>query len=431
MKSQKLLLAASLMSLSAAAPAAGRMIRPRNEAPVDANQALADLSAAFSEFRTTNDARIAAVENNQGTAELEAKLTRIEASIQTAEEALATHATQLAAGAGSAGSDNRVVDQAYTDNFTNFMRTSADGTVAPDVLNALRRSTGADGGFTAPVEWDRSILEAQVELSPMRQICNVQTVSGAGFEKLVNTKGTAAGWVGEEDARPQTAAAAFAKLGFGWGEIYAMPAATQTILEDSELDLEAWLAGEVAEAFTLMENSAFVAGNGTNKPRGLLTYGVGGAHENRNPLGPVGTVNSGSAAAVTSDAIIDLTYAPTSRYMQDARFIMNRATMATIRKLTDGDGNYLWQPTYVAGQPSTLCGYSLTEVADMPDLAANALPIAFGDFKKGYSIYDRRGVSILRDPYTAKPYVLFYTTKRVGGAVVDPNAFFMMKVAAG
>ena len=418
------------MSLAASAPAAGRLIRPRAEAPVDATQALADLNKAFNEFRATNDARIAAVENNKGTADLENKLTKIEASIQTAEDALKLHATQLAAGAGGAASDGRIVDQAYTDNFTNFMRTSADGNVAPDVLNALKRSVGADGGFTAPVEWDRTILEAQVELSPMRQICNVQSVTGSGFEKLVNTKGTAAGWVGEEDARPQTAAAAFAKLGFGWGEIYAMPAATQTILEDSELDLEAWLAGEVAEAFTLMENSAFIAGDGTNKPRGLLTYGVGGAHETRNPLGPVGTVASGDAAAITSDAIIDLTYAPTSRYMQNARFIMNRATMATIRKLTDGDGNYLWQPTYVAGQPSTLSGYSLTEVADMPDLAANSLPIAFGDFKAGYSIYDRRGVSILRDPYTAKPYVLFYTTKRVGGAVVDPNAFFMMKVAA-
>ena len=258
----------------------------------------------------------------------------------------------------------------------------------------------------------------------------MQSVTGAGFEKLINTKGTAAGWVTEEAGRPQTAAAGFTKLGFGWGEIYAMPAATQTILDDSEIDLEAWLAGEVAEAFTLMENTAFIAGDGVEKPRGMLTYVNGGTNANRNPLGEVGVVNSGGAAAITSDAIIDLTYKPTSRYMQNARFIMNRATMATIRKLTDGDGNYLWQPTYVAGQPSSLCGYSLTEVADMPDLAAGSLPIAFGDFKAGYSIFDRKGVSLLRDPYSAKPYVLFYTTKRVGGAVVDPNAFFAMKVAA-
>lgn len=427
MRKASLTIAASLMALVATAPAGLAMT---NDGPADAVQAIADLNTAFNSFRETNDARIEAIENNKGTAELDAKLTKIEASIKSAEDALAKHATALAAGGGSAGSDNRVADQSYTDNFNEFMRTNADAQVAPDVLNVLRRSDDADGGHLAPQEWDRTILEAQVELSPIRQICNVQSVTGKGFDKLINTKGTAAGWVGEEDARPQTAAAAFAKLGFGWGELYAMPAATQTILEDAEIDLEAWLSGEVAETFTLLENGAFIAGDGTNKPRGMLTYVAGAANAARNPLGSVGVVNSGAAAAITSDAIIDLTYKPTSRYMQNSRFIMNRATMATIRKLTDGDGNYLWQPTYVAGQPSTLCGYALTEIADMPDAAANALPIAFGDFRAGYTIFDRKGISLLRDPYTAKPYVLFYTTKRVGGAVVDPNAFFAMKVAA-
>lgn len=436
MNRKTLLAAASLVSLAShaqASPLASRMISPRNEGPSDMAAALAAIqtvNTAFEEMKATNDERIKALEENKGVAELEAKLSRIEATIVEAEKTLERHATALASGGGTQAGGQRVVDQTYTDNFTRFMRTSADGNVAPDVLNALRRSVDTEGGHLAPVEWDRTMLEAQVELSPIRQICNVQSVSGAGFDKLINTKGTAAGWVTEEAGRPQTAAAGFTKLGFGWGEIYAMPAATQTILDDSEVDLEAWLAGEVAEAFTLMENAAFIAGDGTAKPRGMLTYVAGGVNETRNPLGSVGVVNSGAAAAITSDALIDLTYKPTSRYMQNARYIMNRATMGRIRLLTDGQGNYLWQPTYVAGQPSSLNGYPLTEVADMPDMAAGALPIAFGDFRAGYTIFDRKGVSLLRDPYSAKPYVLFYTTKRVGGACVDPNAYFAMRVAA-
>ena len=418
-----------MMSLMASAPAQGRIIRPRNEAPLDAAEALQALHEAVNEQRTSFEARIAAVEAGQGTAELDERIARIEASIVEAEEALAAHATALAAGGGQPGGDPRIADPDVTNAFNDFFRQGEDR-IEPDVRNALRRSSDADGGYLAPVEWDRTILEAQVELSPIRQISNVQSVSGAGFEKLINTKGTAAGWVTEEAARPQTAAAAFTKLGFGWGEIYAMPAATQTILDDAEVDLEEWLADEVAEAFTLMENAAFIAGNGVAKPRGLLTYVEGGVNQDRNPLGRVGTVSSGAAAAVTSDAIISMTYEPTSRYMQDARFIMNRRTRGVIRVLKDGNGNYLWQPTAAAGEPSTLFGYALTEIADMPDLAAGALPIAFGDFRQGYTIYDRKGVKLLRDPYTAKPYVLFYTTKRVGGAVTDPNAFRIMKVEA-
>lgn len=436
MKSQaQLMAAASLMSLASAAPYGSRMIRPRAEAPVDATKALADLHEAVKAMRETNDKRLKVLETNDTTrneslAELDNRLEEIQASINNAETALAEHATKLAAGGGAASGDSRVADQAYTDNFERMMRTFGDANVAPDVLNALRRSDDADGGYLAPSEWDRTILEAQVELSPIRQIVNVQSVTGAGFDKLINTKGTAAGWIDEEGARPQTAAAGFAKLGFGWGELYAMPAATQTILEDAEVDLETWLAGEVAEAMTLLENAAFIGGDGTNKPRGMLTYVAGAANAARNPLGSVATVSSGNASALTSDALISMTYKPKSRYMNNARWIMNRATMNQVRLLTDGQGNYLWQPTFTAGQPSSLNGYPLTEIADMPDLAANALPIAFGDFRQGYTIFDRKGVTLLRDPYTAKPYVLFYTTKRVGGACVDPEAYFAMRIEA-
>lgn len=430
---RSLMIAASLMALSASATQFGpSFIQPRNDGsnPPDAAKIVAEIQAAFEEMKTANNQRLTALESNQDVTALNAKIATLEDTIQKAENSLSELATKLAAGGVSNGQDPRIVDPTYTENFNNFFRTTSDGTVAPDVMNALRRSVDTEGGYLAPVEWDRTIVEAQVEISPLRQICTVKSVTGAGFSKLVNTKGTQGGWVGEGQARPQTNAANFQTMGFGWGELYAMPAATQTILDDSEINVEAWLADEVAETFTLLENSAFIAGDGENKPRGLLTYVPGGVNENRNPLGSVGVVNSGSAEGITSDAIITLTYKPTSRYMQNAKFIMNRATMSAIRLLTDGDGNYLWQPTYAAGQPSTLCGYPVIEVADMPDAVANSYPIAFGDFKAGYEIYDRKGVSLLRDPYTAKPFVLFYTTKRVGGACVDPNAYFAMKVAA-
>lgn len=421
---------ASLAALAMSAPSAMiGGVRNDEPAPKSAEALMTELHGAFNEYRTANDDRMTAIENNKGTAELDAKIAKLENAMSEAEAGLAAFATQIASGA--VGSEqSRVVDQAYTDNFNSFMRLDGDRQVPSDISNVLQKTPDSDGGYLVPTEWDRSIQDALVEVSAIRQLVNVQTVSGGGFKKLINLKGTAAGWVGETDARPQTASATFDELDIGWGEIYAMPAATQNLLDDASIDIEKWLAGEVQEAFMLKENPAFVAGDGVKKPRGFLTYVPGGVNADRHPLGSLGLIASGGAAAVTTDAIIDMVYSPAKKYRARAQWAMNRLSLAAVRKLTDSEGNYLWQPTLAAGQPSTLAGYGIAEIEDMPDLAANAFPIAFGDFKAGYSIFDRQGVSILRDPYTNKPYVLFYTTKRVGGAVTDPNAIKVMKIAA-
>ena len=422
--------AVSLAALALSAPSAliGG-VRNDDPKPKSAEALMTELHGAFNDYRTANDERMTAIENNKGTAELDAKIAKLENAMSEAEAGLAKFATQIAAGA--AGSEaSRVEDQAYTDSFNSFMRLDGDRQVPSEISNVLRKTPDSDGGYLVPTEWDRSIQDALVEVSAIRQLVNVQNVTGGGFKKLVNLKGTASGWVGETDARPQTASATFDELDIGWGELYAMPAATQNLLDDAAIDMEAWLAGEVQESFMLKENPAFVAGDGEKKPRGFLSYVPGGANADRHPLGSLGLIASGGASTVTTDSIIDMVYSPAKKYRARAQWAMNRLSLAAVRKLTDTEGNYLWQPTLAAGQPSTLAGYGIAEIEDMPDLAANAFPIAFGDFKAGYTIFDRAGVTILRDPYTNKPYVLFYTTKRVGGAVTDPNAIKVMKIAA-
>ena len=284
--------------------------------------------------------------------------------------------------------------------------------------------------YLAPIEWDRTITNKLVEVSPMRQIAQVQSISGAGFKKVFNLGGTGSGWVGETAARPQTATGTFGVLNYVPGEIYANPAATQQILDDAEIDLEAWLANEVETEFALQEGIAFVAGNGVNKPTGFLTYAEGAANATAHPFGAIPTTTVAAVAAFTSDELIDLVYSLPGALSQNARFVMNRNTLARIRKLKDGDGNYLWQPSYQAGQPQQVLAFPVTEMAAMPNVAAGAYPIAFGDFKRGYLIVDRTGIRVLRDPYTNKPYVHFYTTKRVGGGLADPQALRALRMAA-
>jgi HK97 family phage major capsid protein len=214
-------------------------------------------------------------------------------------------------------------------------------------------------------------------------------------------------------------------------ELYAMPAATSALLEDSVVDLDQWIAGEVDAAFAAQEGAAFVSGDGSNKPCGLLNYDQ--VAESAWEWGKIGYLATGVSAALPashpSDKLIDLVYALKAGYRQNASWLMNRRTQAMVRKLKDADGNYLWAPPAVAGQRATLLGFPLVEAEDMPDVAANSTSIAFGDFSRGYLVVDRTGVRVLRDPYSAKPYVLFYTTKRVGGGIQDFDAIKLMKFA--
>lgn len=292
-----------------------------------------------------------------------------------------------------------------------------------------------DGGYTAPVEWDRRITDALAEVTPMRRYAGVQRVTGQGFKHLYNLHGTGSGWVGETDARPETDTPKFGEYEFAFGELYANPGVTQRILEDSEIDIAAWLAQEVNLKFSQEEGVAFLSGDGVNKPKGVLMYDAAAEAalpvNRRHPLGAIEETNSGDANGLTPDGLVNLIYeSPTDRVTAGSRFYMNRKTHSAVRLMKDGQGNFLWQPPFQLGQPATLLGYGLAEMNGMPDVAADAIPVMFGDMSEGYRIFDRVGVQVLRDPYTAKPFVLFYTRKRVGGGLWNPEYLRYHRIAA-
>ncbi|MEC4337675.1 phage major capsid protein [Stenotrophomonas pavanii] len=389
----------------------------------DVKALVESLNKAFADFKAEHTKQLEEIKKGNADALQALKVDNINADITRLQAAVDQANTQMAAfqmGGGGVGSG--VADAEYTESFRAHFRKG-------EVQAALNKGADNEGGYLAPVEWDRTITDRLVILSDMRQLATVQPCSGAGLTKLFNMGGTASGWVGEAAPRPQTGTAQFAVLGFGWGEIYANPAATQQLLDDAEIDLEAWLAGEVETEFAKQEGDAFWSGDGVNKPFGILTYVDGGANAAKHPFGAIKAVNSGLAAGINGDSILDLVYDLPSAFTAGAKFSMNRKTQGVVRKLKDAQGNYLWQPSLVAGQPSTLAGFAVQDVAAVPDVAANAIAMLFGDFKQTYTVYDRKGVRVLRDPYTNKPYVMFYTTKRVGGGVHNPEPMRALKIA--
>jgi HK97 family phage major capsid protein len=299
-------------------------------------------------------------------------------------------------------------------------------------LEAMSVGSNPDGGYVVPLEIEQTIDRVLAKVSPIRALATVRQIGSNVYRKPVSTTDAGTGWVAETDARPQTSTPALAAIDFPAMELYAMPAATQTLLDDAEVNIEEWLASEVQTVFAEQEGAAFINGNGTTQPKGILSYtNIADASW---VWGDLGYIASGAAGAFASsnpsDELLDLAYAPKQAYRANATWVMNRKTEAAIRKFKDSTGNYIWQPATVAGQPASLFGFPVAVAEDMPDIAANSYSIAFGDFARGYLVVDRVGIHVLRDPYSAKPYVLFYTTKRVGGGVQNFEAIKLMKFAA-
>jgi len=268
------------------------------------------------------------------------------------------------------------------------------------------------------------IVATVFESSPVRAVAAVETIGSDSLELLVDKDEAGAGWVAETEARAETASPDLAKIAIPAHEIYAEPRATQKLIDDASIDVETWLAGKVAEKFARTENTAFVNGSGVGQPRGFLTYPAGTA------WGQIEQINSGSAGAVTADGLLDLQHALKEAHGAGAVWLANRLVLRDIRKLKDANGQYLWQPGLRLDGQETLLGRPIHAASDMPVAAANSLSVAIGDFRSGYQIVDRIGIRVLRDPFTAKPYVKFYTTKRVGGDVVDFQAIKLQKLAA-
>jgi HK97 family phage major capsid protein len=309
--------------------------------------------------------------------------------------------------------------------FDGFLRSGA--TVE---MKAFTGVTGDAGGFAVPREIDATIDRLLIAASLIRAIAHVVKVGSAGYRKLVTSGGTPSGWAAEAAARPETATPVFAEIAPPMGELYANPSASQAMLDDAAFDVEAWLAGEIAAEFARAEGAAFVNGSGVNRPKGFLQAPTGTAGDATRAFGTLQYLASGAAgdfAANPQERLIDLVQALRAPYRQGACFVMNAATLARIRKFKTADGAFVWQPSLSAGQPATLLGYPVVEAEDMPDIAANALAIAFGNFKAGYLITERAETGILRDPYSNKPFVSFYATKRVGGCVTNSEAIKLMK----
>lgn len=315
--------------------------------------------------------------------------------------------------------------------FDRYIRKGLETGIGDLEAKALTIGADAEGGYAVPEELDRMIERLLKDASPIRRIANVVEIGSANYRKLVNLTGAAAGWVSETGARTETTAPTFAEVVPPLGELYANPAATQAMLDDAFFNVEDWIAEELAIEFGVQEGAAFVDGNGTDKPKGFLTYPTAATDDAARAFGTlehVATgVDGGFPATDPGDILIDLIYALRPVYRAGAAFVMNTNLVAEIRKFKDADGDYLWRPGLVDGTPPTLLGYPVIEAEDMPDVAANSLSVAFGNFARGYTITDRMGTRILRDPFSNKPFVHFYATKRTGGAVVNSEAIKLLK----
>lgn len=404
-----------------------KFAEPRLETKVaaggDLNGVMAELMSAFEEFKSTNDERLAELEK-RGSADtlLDAKLDKLNAVLDGHKSALDRAAVEKARPALEGG--RAVEGDEYKDAFSAYVKRGEE--------KALSVGSNPDGGYLVPAQTETEITRLLTGISPMRAICGVRQVSSSVYKKPITVTGPQVGWVGETAARNQTNAQVIDELSFPTTELYAMPAATQAFLDDAVVDVGQWIAEEVNAAFAEQETMAFILGDGVNKPAGFLDADTV-AEDNRawDKLGYIATGEEGGfssgAAGDASDVLVDLVYALKAGYRQNATWLMNRRTQAVVRKLKDADGGYLWQPAGTPDGRASLMGFPLVEAEDMPDIDVDSFSIAFGDFRRGYLIVDRQGVNVLRDPYSAKPYVLFYTTKRVGGGVADFDAIKLLK----
>ena len=299
-------------------------------------------------------------------------------------------------------------------------------------LKSVTGAVAADGGFAVPREIDAMIAAQLKTISPIRSVAQIVQTGTAGYRKLITNSTANSGWVSETGARPETLTSKFNEIVPPMGELYANPSASQAMLDDAAFELEAWLADEIATEFARAEGAAFINGSGTNQPKGFLQVPTALTTDATRAFGTLQHTVTGNASGFDTTPelkLIDLVHSLRAAHRQGAVFVMNTKTLAAVRKFKAADGTFLWQPGIFENAPARLLGYPVIEAEDMPDVAANALPIAFGNFRNGYIIAERKATSILRDPYTNKPYVNFYATKRIGGQVLDSDAIKLLKIS--
>lgn len=385
----------------------------------DIKNTLEGIQSAFNELKNTNEAKLSefATKGSVDTL-IEEKMARINDEI--------TDLQKKSQRPNLNGSEVNPAEVEHKNAWAKWARKGA----GEYELEALERKavtiTGTDGaglatgGYLMPKTVEAGIYTTLETLSPIRSEATVVSVSSDDYRFLAGNGTFESGWVGETDPRPETATNTLGEVRVPMGEIYANPHASQRALDDAAFNLDAYMVDETARAFAKKENTAFITGDGSNKPQGILT------------TTGLTTVKSGVAAGLptSGDAYLAMIYALPAAYRAGAKFIMASASQLSVRTMKDTTGNYIWQHSLVAGAPQTIGGFDIVEVEDMDAVAAGKLPVVFGNIKVGYLIADRIGIRTLRDPYSKKPYVGFYSTKRVGGMVKDKAAFVAMKIGA-
>ncbi|MCA9482952.1 MAG: phage major capsid protein [Nitrospina sp.] len=394
----------------------------------DVKRLVENINQSFLEFKTKNDQRLAELERGRRDPLLKSQVDTLSREVQDLSEMknrmehLETRLSRPALEPGKRNNDPAARERKeITLRYLRF----GENALSADEVKLLSVDSDPQGGYWVSPEMSHQIVEQVFETSPMRNVATVETISTDALEIPEDLGEADVGWTSETGVRTETATPTIGVRRIPVHEIYAMPKATQQLLDDARVNVEDWLARKIALRMGNTENTAFINGDGTDKPRGILTYPAGTA----NP-GQVRQVNSGHASQLTADGLRTMFYALKTPYIKNAQWLMARPTIEAIAKLKDGGGDYLWEPGLKAGEPQRLLGHPVERMEDMPAVAANSLSIAFGDWKQAYTIVDRAGVRVLRDPFSAKPFVLFYTTKRTGGDVTNFEALVLQKTAA-
>jgi HK97 family phage major capsid protein len=385
------------------------------------------LGSAWEQFKQVNDARLREIEKKgQADPLYNEHLSRINQALDSYKSRVDQLETAYSRPAAAFGEEKSAHgrDSDYSKAFRMYLRKGMDAGLEHLQTKTLSGGIDADGGFLVTNAMSERIVRIVNESSPLRQLASVETISSDTLDIIEDPQEMGASWVSEMGARADTATPDVGKHSIAVHEMFAQPKATQRLVDDSSIDIEQWVAEKVGDRFARLESTAFITGTGSGQPQGILSYPAGTA------WGQIQQINSGTSAVVTGDSLIRLFYALKDEYARRATFLMNRSVVQSVRLLkgTTND-QYLWQPGLAAGAPETLLGVPVVHAADMPVAAASSLSVAVGDFRSGYLIVDRTGVRILRDPFTDKPFIKFYTTKRVGGEVVNYEAIKLLRLA--
>lgn len=429
--------------------------------------AIGGLNKAFEDFKKKNDERLKEIEKRgaadavteQAVKNLEAEIQKKQDEVSKAQDEQKKRIDLLETALKRPGGDNGKqaeaeakmaqdfsrmrgrevsVDEtkAYRNALSNYLRKNNSGGPVEEI-KALSVGSDPDGGYAVTPDMGGQIVKLIRETSPMRQICNVVTIGTDRLKGKFDLADVTSGWVGETQSRAETTSPTLGEWEIPVRELYAEPRATQQILDDAMFNIEEWLAMKVADQMARKENTAFVSGDGILQPKGFLTESKSTSAPSASAFNALEYLATGTQASYGSttnggDKLTELVYKLKSPLRQGASFLMSRTTLAITRKLKDGQGNYLWQPDFSSQNTGLLLGFPVIEAADMPEITASTdtYSVAFGNFKEGYTIVDRAGIRVLRDSFTAKPYVKFYTTKRVGGAVTNFEAIKLLKFAA-